>query len=239
MKALLLICSTEYTKNNKAQIMRWEITLSPSRYFLPIFASPAHWREYLMGIKKLGNIMSAKKDQQDKKDEKAVEVDFGMGKISFSGLFQGIGNIIDLVSKLEEEGKDAGEGGERSGEFTSPSGKVKAVYGLSVKRGLGGKPTVESFGNVRKTASGAVVEEEREPLVDIFDEKDHVLIIIELPGIEEEHIKTSVKGDILTLSAAHGDRKYYKEVVLPGGVDTDAIKKKYKNGVLEIRIGKK
>ena len=180
--------------------------------------------------------MPAKKDQQDKKDEKAVEVDFGMGKISFSGLFQGFGNIIDLVSKLEEEGKNAGE---RSGEFTSPSGKVKAVYGLSVKRGLGGKPTVESFGNVRKTASGAVVEEEREPLVDIFDEKDHVLIIIELPGIEEEHIKTSVKGDILTLSAAHGDRKYYKEVVLPEDVDTGTIKKKYKNGVLEIRIGKK
>ena len=180
--------------------------------------------------------MSAKKDQQHKKDEKAVEVDFGIGKISFSGLFQGIGNIIDLVSKLEEEGK---EGGERGGEFTSPSGKVKAVYGLSVKTGPGGKPTVESFGNVRKTARGAVVEEEREPLVDIFDEKDHVLIIIELPGIEEEHINTSVKGDILTLSAAHGDRKYYKEVVLPEDVDAGTIKKKYKNGVLEIRIGKK
>ncbi len=54
--------------------------------------------------------MPAKKDQQDKKDEKAVEVDFGMGKISFSGLFQGFGNIIDLVSKLEAEGKNAGEG---------------------------------------------------------------------------------------------------------------------------------
>ena len=180
--------------------------------------------------------MAAKKDQQDKEDEKTVEVDFGMGKISFSGLFQGIGNIIDLVSKLEEEGK---EGGERSREFTSPSGKVKAVYGLSINRGLGGRPTVESFGNVRKTARGAVVEEQREPLVDNFDEKDHVLIIIELPGIEEEHIKTSVKGDILTLSAAHGDRKYYKEVVLPEDVDTDTVKKKYKNGVLEIRIGKK
>lgn len=180
--------------------------------------------------------MAAEKDQQDKKDDRAVEVDFGLGKISFSGLFQGIGNIIDLVSRLEEEGK---EGGEHSREFTSPSGKVKAVYGISVKTGLGGRPTVESFGNVRKTARGAVVEEEREPLVDIFDEKDHVLIIIELPGMEEEHINTSVKGDILTLSAANNDRKYYKEVVLPEGVDSETIKKKYKNGVLEIRIGKK
>ncbi len=180
--------------------------------------------------------MSAKKDHQKKKDEGEVEVDFGMGKINLGGLFQGIGNIIDLVSKMEEEGK--GEVN-REGEFTSPSGRVKAVYGLSVKTGLSGKQTVESFGNVRKTSKGPVVEEERQPLVDVFDEKDHVLVIIELPGVEEEHISAQVKGDILTLSAANGDRKYYKEVVLPEDVDADTIKSKYKNGVLEIRIGKK
>lgn len=180
--------------------------------------------------------MSEKKDQQKKKDEAEIEGDFGLGKISFGGLFQGIGNLIDLVSKLEEEGKGEVQ---REEEFTSPSGRVKAVYGLSVKTGPGGKPTVESFGNVRKTAKGPVVEEEREPLVDIFDEKDHVLVLIELPGIEEEHISTTVKGDILTLSAANGERKYYKEVVLPKDVDTDTVKSKYKNGVLEIRMSKK
>jgi len=182
--------------------------------------------------------MAAKKDQdqQQKKDEKAVELDFGIGKISLGGLFQGFENIIDLVTKLEGEGKG---GIEREREFTSPSGRVKAVYGLTVKTGPGRKATVESFGNVKKTARGAVVEEEREPLVDIFDEQDHVLIIVELPGIDEKHIKSAVKGDILTLSAANGDRKYYKEVVLPEGADPDTMKSKYKNGVLEIRIGKK
>src|SRR5579859_5302121 len=121
-----------------------------------------------------------KKDQQKKKDEEKVVVDFGIGKFSFGDLFQGIGSIIDLVSTMEEEGNSEVN---REKEFTSPSGRVKAVYGLSVKTGLGGKPTVESFGNVRKTSKGAVVEEERQPLVDIFDEKDHVLIIIELPGV--------------------------------------------------------
>ncbi len=180
--------------------------------------------------------MSAKDDAQKKKGEEEVEIDFGLGKISFGGLFQGIGNIIDLVSKMEEEGKGEIK---REEEFTSPSGRVKAVYGLSVKTGLGGKPTVESFGNVRKTAKGPVVEEERQPLVDVFDEKDHILIIIELPGVEEEHISTKVNGDILTLSAANGGRKYYKEVVLPNDVDADTVTSKYKNGVLEIRISKK
>ena len=83
-----------------------------------------------------------------------------------------------------------------------------------------------------------MVEEEREPLVDIFNEKDHVLVIIELPGVEKEQISAQVKGDILTLSANDGDRKYYKEIVLPKNVDASTLKSKYKNGVLEIRINK-
>jgi len=178
--------------------------------------------------------MSIKDDKKEEKDK--AEIDFGIGKISFGGLFQGIGSVIDLVSKMEEEGKGETK---REGEFTSPSGRVKAVYGFSVKTGVGGKPTVEPFGNVRKTPKGPVVEEERQPLVDVFDEKDHVLVIIELPGVEKEQISAEVKGDILTLSAATGERKYYKEVILPKDVDAGTLKSKYKNGVLEIRIEKK
>lgn len=180
--------------------------------------------------------MPAKDDKQTKKDEEKVEVDFGVGKVSFSGLFQGIGSLIDLVARLEEEGQDEAQ---REREFTSPSGRVKAVYGLTVKTGLGGRPMVEPFGNVKRTSRGPVVQEEREPLVDVFDEKDHLLIIIELPGVEEEHISAGVQGDILTISAANGERKYHKEVVLPENVDASILKSKYKNGVLEIKINKK
>lgn len=180
--------------------------------------------------------MSEKDDDQKKQAEKEVEVDFGIGKISFGNLFQGIGSLIDLVSKMEEEGKGEER---REGEFSSPSGRVKALYGFSVKTGLGGKPTVEPFGNVRKTPQGLRVEEERQPFVDVFDEQDHVLVIIELPGVEEEHIHTEVKDDILTLSAANGNCKYSREVVLPKDVDASTVTSKYKNGVLEIRMSKK
>ncbi|MGZ3749577.1 MAG: hypothetical protein ACXVCD_19725, partial [Pseudobdellovibrionaceae bacterium] len=119
-----------------------------------------------MGIKNWEEKMSAQKDDQKKKDEEKVEIDFGIGKISFGGLFQGIGSLIDLVSKMEEVGKGEAK---REGEFTSPSGRVKAVYGFSVKTSLGEMPTVEPFGNVRRTSKGPVVEEERQPLVDVFD----------------------------------------------------------------------
>lgn len=185
--------------------------------------------------------MSEKKDDQKKQDETKkkndgeLEIDLGIGKISFGGIFQGIGNLFDLVSRLEQEAQGEVK---REREFTTPSGR-RAVYGFSVKTGIGGMPTVETFGNVKRTARGPVVEEERQPLVDIFEERDHVLMIVELPGVEEGNIAIDVKGDILTLSATGGDRKYYTEVVLPKDADPNTLGRKYKNGVLEIRMNKK
>lgn len=176
-----------------------------------------------------------KDDDQYKPVEKKVGLDFRLGKMAFGDLIQGIGSFMDLVSSMQEEGK----GEERlEGEISSPSGRVKAVYGLSIKEGLGGRPIVEPFGNVKKTPQGPVIEEEREPLVDIFDEQDHVSVIIELPGIQLNDIHTEIQGDILTLSAANSSRKYYKEVVLPKKVNPNTASSKYRNGIFEIRIKK-
>ncbi len=173
--------------------------------------------------------------EKEEEPKKKIELDFGLGKLSFGDIFQGVGSFIDLISRMEEEGK----GDERrEGEFTSPSGRLKAVYGLSVKKDLGGKPVIEPFGNVKRTAQGPVVEEEVQPLTDIFNEEDHVLVIIELPGVDAKHIHTEVKKDILVLSAASEGRKYAREVKLPEGVDSSTMTQKYKNGVLEIKISK-
>jgi hypothetical protein len=40
-----------------------------------------------------------KKEKNDK-----IDIDFGSGGISFGGLFKGLGNFMDLASKLSEEG---------------------------------------------------------------------------------------------------------------------------------------
>jgi HSP20 family protein len=168
----------------------------------------------------------SKKGKNDK-----VDVDFGMGRISFGGLFKGLGNFIDLASKLSEEGV------ERRGEITGLPKGAKGVYGFSI-RTLAGKPVIESFGNIRETAKGPVVEEVREPMVDIFDEKDRILVIAELPGVSESEIKVEVTGDILNLAASDRDRKYAKEILLPSKVNPDSVKTAYKNGILEIILEK-
>ena len=161
--------------------------------------------------------------------DKKTNVDFGLG----GGIFKGIADLLDAVGRLAEKGEEfKREGKIKFGE------EVRGVYGVTIKTAVGGEPVVSTFGNIKKTPKGPQVSEEREPIVDIFAEKEEVRIIVEVPGVTEESIKTAIKGDVLTLEAKDADRKYYKEIVLPKEIDPSTLKIKYKNGVLEIRIAK-
>jgi len=178
-----------------------------------------------------------KKDKPEEQSKKA-EIDFGIGKISLGGLggvFDGIGKLIDSVSKIAGEAKSVVS---ETGEIKGLGDKVKGVYGFTIRTLAGGEAKVESFGNIRKTPKGPVVEEVREPIVDVFDEKDELLIVAELPGVEESDVNVEAKGDILTLSGERGEKKYNKEVLLPSKVDEKSLSSTYKNGILEIRIKK-
>ncbi|MBU4361211.1 Hsp20/alpha crystallin family protein, partial [bacterium] len=115
---------------------------------------------------------------------------------------------------------------------------MKGVYGFSIKTMTGGRPVVESFGNIKKTPKGPTVEEEREPITDVFDEKEEVRVYAEIPGVNEEDIKLDLKGDILDILAKSGDRKYHKEILLPAKVKSETLISSYKNGILEVKIRK-
>jgi len=169
-------------------------------------------------------------DKKRARREKGAQVDFGLG-----GLFKGIGNFIDLLSEMVEEGEEEVS---RTGEFKVKGlDQARGVYGFSVRMGLGGTPTVEHFGNIRATDEGPVVAEEREPLVDVFDEGELILVVAELPGVDKDDVQIEVQEDILSLSTT-GERKYTKELLLPSLVDADTIETSYHNGILEVRLRK-
>ncbi|MDD5773807.1 MAG: Hsp20/alpha crystallin family protein [bacterium] len=170
-----------------------------------------------------------KKSKTDK--EEGVNLDFGMG-----GLLKGINNIIDMAVKLEEAGGEIKKEGEIDLDHLRKG--MKGVFGFSVRTATGGKTVVEPFGNIKKTPKGPKVEEEREPIIDIFDEKEEIKIYAEMPGVNEGDIKIDLKGDILEISAETGDRKYHKEILLPAKVRADTIKFFYKNGMLEVKVKK-
>ena len=156
------------------------------------------------------------------------------------GLFKGLGKFIDLAEKVEEAGGKI----EKKGEIRGKEGKVRGIYGFSIGT-LEGRPRIQTFGNIKpvkekeRAKPEFKITETREPIVDVFDEKDHILVVAELPGINEKEIKTTLKGDILILEAGGEEkRKYYKEILLPAKVDFEQKETNFKNGILEIKLKK-
>jgi HSP20 family protein len=168
-----------------------------------------------------------------KRNSKKTEKESSGG---LEGLLRGLTDFVDSLGELAEQGEQLS----RTGEFQWQSGTkdAKGVFGFTVKTGLGGEGVkVEPFGNIKKDkATGrSVVQEVREPLIDMLEERDHLLLVAEMPGIQADQVKIEIKEDILTLTAANGDKKYHKELLLPKSYDPDKVTISAKNGIVEIR----
>ena len=234
-------------EHSRIRELRVRLDLSQERFARLIGVSMQTVRRWESGLTKPLPIINLKLEELQRevaasKDEsggapmkevrkgREVGVELGLG-----GLLKGIGGLIDLVARMEKEGTEETT---RTGEVEGMGGKLKGVYGFSVRTGFGGKPIIEQFGNLQETESGPMVAETREPLVDVFDEVDHLVVIAELPGIEEKDIDLKLEGDILEITASTSDRKYRKEVLLPLVMDLKRLESFYRNGILELRLAK-
>ncbi|MEI8216507.1 MAG: Hsp20 family protein [Eubacteriales bacterium] len=176
-----------------------------------------------MDDKKKGNI------KIDEKGDININIDFGLGK-----LFGGLKDIMNTVSDLS--------GGEikREGTLSETGGKVKGIYGFTV-RTLDGSTSIEEFGNKIKKdeKDGEVfIDSTREPIVDIMDEGATYTVIAEIPGVSEDDIKVIINGDIVQISAKSTTREYEKELLFKSEVEQEPIKKSYVNGMLELSLKK-
>ena len=174
------------------------------------------------------------REEKTRRSEDKGQVSFDLG---LGGLFKGLGSLLEFATELAEQAPTEVR---REGQVGPIGDKgVKAVYGFSVKVGGGGRPTVERFGNVRETeGKGPIVDDVREPMVDTFDEGAFLLVVAELPGVNEKDITYDIQQDIVTISGQTGERKYSKEVLLPSAVEAEKSSSSYKNGILEIKLWK-
>lgn len=96
--------------------------------------------------------------------------------------------------------------------------------------------------------------EARVPIIDVFEEKDDIVVKAELPGLEKDDIEVNLTDHTLTIK---GEKKKEEEVKeenyyraersygsflrtldLPREVHADKVKAAFKNGILEIRMPK-
>jgi HSP20 family protein len=97
-------------------------------------------------------------------------------------------------------------------------------------------------------------EEITAPAVDVYEEKDDIVVKAELPGMEKSDIEVNLSDSQLTLRGEkkkeekieeenyfRSERSYgafVRSVQLPAEVQADKVKAAFKNGILEVRLPK-
>ena len=181
-----------------------------------------------------------------KSEAKKSNVKFDtQGEGWFSSFFKGLSSLVDLADKVSKEGGII----EKRGEFGIKK-DMNGVYGFSVRTmtGPGGvsQPIVRSFGDMTKITKvkknphpkHPIVEEAREPLIDVFDEGNFIRVVAELPGVSDSEIVCEVQGNDVVQISTTGKKKYSKEILLNTHIEPKSLAKNYANGVLEIKLEK-
>ncbi|MHA1843362.1 MAG: archaeal heat shock protein Hsp20 [Promethearchaeota archaeon] len=121
--------------------------------------------------------------------------------------------------------------------------KGPIMTGFNITLGPDGKPRVSKFGNIKmEPEEQAEVQSVREPLVEVIDGKEEVIIIAEMPGVSKEDIQIKATSKTVVISTKSGStsygRNYYKEIDLPAEINSDYAKARYTNGILEVKLKK-
>jgi HSP20 family protein len=161
------------------------------------------------------------------------------GKAAVEGILGGLGDILGKIADLAEKAETI----QRDGNFETKDGKqgrFQVGFNIRTMENAGGQREikVEPFGDVaRDQRTGeASVSETREPPTDLFEERDHVLVVVEMAGIPADAANITVNGDVLTIDAEQGTKRYRKEVLLPRAFDAADMTISATNGVFEIRL---
>jgi HSP20 family protein len=109
-------------------------------------------------------------------------------------------------------------------------------------------PFLDTFDSLEKNFSSFV------PAIDVYEEKDAVVVEATLAGIKPENVDINIHDDVLTLegqresSSEIEEKNYYRKevrsgsfhrsIVLPTAVIADQAKANFENGLLKIVLPK-
>ncbi len=91
------------------------------------------------------------------------------------------------------------------------------------------------------------------PALDLYQDKDNVVAVVELPGMKKENIEISLREGTLTIGGerkgqtSNGEKaerteryigKFRRSITLPTRVDADKISATYRDGILTVTLPK-
>lgn len=160
--------------------------------------------------------------------------------MGWENLIREVGDLLRLIQQKGEQGIEIN----RSGPLGEPNseGQPPAMYDFHLRLGTLGPSAKWTGGtaNLRRTASQGPVPGSGtvEPVVDLFDEPECVVVIAQLPGVTLSGVHLEIQGQTLVIQAGEGDRRYFRRVPLPFAADLAQGVVSLTNGVLEVRLPK-
>ena len=77
------------------------------------------------------------------------------------------------------------------------------------------------------------------PLVDVYENKNELLLVADVPGATKDGINVNLEKGLLTIEAKRSDEvDYFRAFSVPEGIDTSKIDAELKAGVLRLRLPK-
>jgi HSP20 family protein len=169
-------------------------------------------------------------------EKESREEEPGMVTSVVGQLVPGLGGIVRTLERASPEFRQRIAETDAEIKHRLQSGwtsKPKIDYSVSVRPLVsGGTPTrrvrPEPVKNIR------VQGKDREPIIDVIEEKDYMSVIADIPGLEDEDIKEKLNGNDLEITAGG----YSKVVKLPSPAKS-IMERTYKNGILHLKIKRK
>lgn len=152
----------------------------------------------------------------DNRDDSALS---GIGDI-IKGFGKLIGSAIDIADKDSFKKNFSGELFKEKNDNA-----LKGKYDFSVKLGL----------NKEDAIGLSSKREQFTPQAEVFNEKNQIVVILELPGADKDSLQFAVDENILVINAEGKDVSYQKEINLGDFiVCTDGISVTENNGIFKL-----
>ncbi len=159
------------------------------------------------------------------------------GKAGFTRIAQGLADLFEFLAELDRT--------------AAPRRGRREKDGMVVEYSFGKRTLGEDAGErdespqARRTEAPAASRRQRpgvpevaEPVTDLFDEPDEVVVLFELPGVTRNQVDCRLDGDILLLEAGSGERRYRKEILIEAALANATPRLRLRNGILEVRLAK-
>ncbi|MBU2565677.1 MAG: Hsp20/alpha crystallin family protein [Candidatus Thermoplasmatota archaeon] len=182
-------------------------------------------------------------------DEEKEQMGVLLKGLRLGGLLSGLGEFLSKAAELAEkgEGVEGGKTFEGKGYKGAYSYRVATIkkeaprrVGVGIRPGVRYEPPKYKPLHVEKTKTVEPEAEAKEPLVDVFDKNDHVLVVVSLPNIKEENLEFNIEDNVLKITAKTPEGKVEKDITIPEDSKVSKIEGvSFRHGILEIKLRKK